>query len=205
MRLPGNVLRDQALMVSGLLVEKQGGPSVFPYQPAGLWEEASNATYKVGRDDELYRRSLYTYWKRTLAPPSMAVLDTGDREYCTVRPKRTNTPLQALTLMNEMTFVESARKLGERMLNEGGGTDLERIIFVFRSVATRSPTPDETQLLTHALNDFRREFEADSTAADAIQQVGNSAANQALPKVELAAATALANVLLNLDEVTTRE
>ncbi len=205
LRLPGNVLRDQALMVSGLLVEEQGGPSVFPYQPAGLWEEASNAKYQVGKGADLYRRSLYTYWKRTLAPPSMAVLDTGDREYCTVKPKRTNTPLQALTLMNETTFVEAARQLGQHMLVAGGDGDSARITFAFRTVATRGPNPMELVLLTTALNDFRREFEADPDAAMAIQKVGGLSANRELPAVELAAATALANLLLNLDEVTTRE
>jgi hypothetical protein len=204
-RMPGNVLRDQALIVSRLLVEKQGGPSVFAYQPDGLWEEASNARYTVGKGADLYRRSLYTYWKRTLAPPSMALLDAGDREYCSVKPKFTNTPLQALTLMNETTFVEAARKLAERMLTEGGDTDAGRITFAFRSVATRAPTPAELQVLVSALADYRREFEADPKAAPASLKVGSSPAAKNLPAVELAAATALANVLFNLDEVTTRE
>jgi hypothetical protein len=204
LRLPGNVLRDQALLVSGLLKEKQGGPSVFAYQPAGLWEEASNAKYTVGKGADLYRRSLYTYWKRTLAPPSMALLDTSDREYCSVKPKHTNTPLQALTLMNETTFVEAARKLAERMLMEGGNTDADRIAFAFRLVATRAPTAAELQVLVSALGDYRREFEADPKAAPASLKVGDSPVAD-LPPVELAAAAALANVLLNLDEVTTRE
>ena len=205
LRLPGNVLRDQALLVSGLLREQQGGPSVFPYQPAGLWEEASNAKYTVGKGADLYRRSLYTYWKRTLAPPSMALLDTSDREYCSVKPKHTNTPLQALTLMNETTFVEAARKLAERMLTEGGDTDSARIEFAFRFVATRAPTPAEVQVLVTALADYRREFEANPAAAPASLKVGASPAAKDLPPVELAATAALANVLLNLDEVTTRE
>jgi hypothetical protein len=204
-RLAGNVLRDQALLVSGLLKEQQGGPSVFAYQPAGLWEEASNAKYTVGKGADLYRRSLYTYWKRTLAPPAMAVLDTGDREYCTVRPKHTNTPLQALTLMNETTFVEASRKLAERMLTEGGATDSARVSFAFRTVATRGPSVDELKVLVSALGDYRREFEADPKGAVASLKVGDSPAAKNLPPVELAAAAALANVLLNLDEVTTRE
>jgi hypothetical protein len=204
-RLAGNVLRDQALLVSGLLTEKPGGPSVFPYQPAGLWEEASNARYTVGKGTDLYRRSLYTYWKRTLAPPSMALLDTGDREYCSVKPKYTNTPLQALTLLNETTFVESARKLAERMLTEGGATDAERITFAFGIVTNRAPTARELQVLTTALADYRREFTANPKGASATLTVGDSPAAKDLPPVEVAAATALANVLLNLDEVTTRE
>src|SRR4029079_7452306 len=158
LRLTGNVLRDQALLASALLVEKQGGPSVMTYQPAGLWEEASNAKYQQAKGDDLYRRSLYTYWKRTLAPPTMAVLDAADRENCSVRTKRTNTPLQALTLLNDVTFVEAARKLGERMLQGGGDTDEARITFAFRSVATRFPTAREMAVLTEALNDYRAEF-----------------------------------------------
>ena len=203
--LHGNVLRDQALAVSGLLVEKLGGPSVYPYQPAKLWEEASNAKYTVGKGEDLYRRSLYTYWKRTLAPPNMAVLDTADREYCAVRPKFTNTPLQALTLLNDVTFVEAARKLGERMLKEGGTSDVDRVRFGFRTVATRAPTPRELRVLTQALNDYRAEFQSQPKAAPATLKVGAAAASSEFAPVELAAATALANVLLNLEEVTTRE
>ena len=205
LRLPGNVLRDQAFLVSGLLVEQQGGPSVFAYQPDGLWEEASNARYTVGKGADLYRRSLYTYWKRTLAPPTMALLDAGDREYCSVKPRSTNTPLQALALMNEPTFVAAARKLGERMITEGGDTAAARIAFAFRVVATRAPTPAELTVLESALAEYRREFEADPAAAAATLKAGRAPASKSLPAVELAAATALANVLLNLDEVITRE
>lgn len=205
LRLRGNVLRDQALFVSELLVEQLGGPSVYPYQPDRLWEEASNFKYTVGKGPDLYRRSLYTYWKRTLAPPEMAVLDTADREYCSVRPKSTNTPLQALTLMNDVTFVEAARKLGERMLREAGSSDAERIQYAFRTVAARSPTPSELDLLGAALDGYRREFHENSSAAEAVLGVGESATGDQHPPAELAAATALANVLLNLDEVTTRE
>ncbi len=205
LRLPGNVLRDQALFASGLLVEKIGGPSVFAYQPDRLWEEASNAKYTVAKGEDLYRRSLYTYWKRTLAPPTMAVLDAADRENCSVRAKSTNTPLQALTLLNDVIFVESARKLAERMLRQGGAGDAERITFAFRTVATRAPTARELGLLTQALNDYRAEFRDQLESAQATQNLGNSPAAKDLPPLELAAATALANVLLNLDETTTRD
>ncbi|MCB1224297.1 MAG: DUF1553 domain-containing protein [Verrucomicrobiales bacterium] len=204
-RLPGNVLRDQALLISGLLVEKIGGPSVYPYQPKGLWEEASNARYTEGKGEDLYRRSLYTYWKRTLAPPSMAVLDTGDREYCTVKPKRTNTPLQALTLMNEITFVEAARKFAERMLLEGGEKDVDRITFAFRTATSRRPQPEELQVLQEALKGFRAEFRQNPSDATALPRTGASPAAAKLDPIELAAHAALANVLLNLDEVTSRE
>jgi hypothetical protein len=205
LRLTGNVLRDQALLASDLLIEKQGGPSVMTYQPAGLWEEASNATYKQAKGEDLYRRSLYTYWKRTLAPPTMAVLDAADRENCTVRTKRTNTPLQALTLLNDVTFVEAARKLGERMLHGGGETDAARLTFAFRSVATRFPSAQELSILTTALNDYREEFRSDPKRAARTLKLGESMPAKGPSPVELAAATALANVLLNLEEVTTRD
>ncbi len=205
LRLPGNILRDQALFVSGLLVEKQGGPSVFPYQPAKLWEEASNAKYTLGKGEDLYRRSLYTYWKRTLAPPTMAVLDTADRESCAVKPKVTNTPLQALTLMNEITFVEAAKKLGERLLKHSNESDRDRVIFAFRSVTARYPSEPELELLVRALASYRKEFSLDPKKSSAILEVGASSADTDLPMIELAAATALANVILNLEEATTRE
>ncbi len=203
--LHGNVLRDQALFAAGLLVEKTGGPSVFPYQPAGMWEEASNAKYRVGKGEQLYRRSLYTYWKRTLAPPTLAVLDTADREYCSVKPKRTNTPLQALTLLNDVTFIEAARKLGERLLSEGGDSDAERIRFAFRTVATREPTDRELTVLADAWNAYRGEFAGAAERAVALMATGDSPSSDQYPPTELAAAATLANVLLNLEEVTTRE
>lgn len=205
LRLTGNVLRDQALLASGLLVERHGGPSVMTYQPAGLWEEASNAKYKQTKGADLYRRSLYTYWKRTLAPPTMAVLDTADRENCSVRTKRTNTPLQALTLLNDVTFVEAARKLGERIVSSGGETESKRVAFAFRSLAGRYPTPEEQAILMAALNDYRAEFFADPKRASEVLKIGQAPATKEIPVVELAAATALANVLLNLEEVTTRD
>jgi hypothetical protein len=205
LRLTGNVLRDQALAASGLLIEKLGGPSVFPYQPAKLWEEASNAKYVQGKGEDLYRRSLYTYWKRTLAPPMMAVLDSSDRESCAVRPRSTNTPLQALTLMNDVTFVESARKFAERILKDGGTTDEECINFAFRVVAARLPTQQERGVLQDALNAYRHELNTRPESAAGIQRVGEIPTNVDATPVELAATTALANVLLNLEEVTTRE
>lgn len=203
-RLPGNVLRDQALSVSGLLVETQGGPSVKPYQPAKLWREASNFSYTVGKGDDLYRRSLYTYWKRTLAPPAMAVLDTADREWCSVNPKKTNTPLQALTLLNETAFYEAARHLGERFLSKEG-TLTERIVFVFQTLTSRLPTQEESEVLENAFITYKQAFGDDVAAAQASLRVGQSAVSEEMDPIELAAATAFANMLLNLDEVTTRE
>ena len=206
LRLTGNVLRDQALLASGLLVEKLGGPSVMTYQPAGLWEEASNATYKLAKGEDLYRRSLYTYWKRTLAPPTMAVLDAARSRELPGRTKHTNTPLQALTLLNDVTFVEAARKLGERMLREGGETDAERITFAFRT---------RRHAVSHRGGDGRLDSgvsaitvwnsQHDRTRAPNRSKSVNRRLQRSFPLPELAAATALANVILNLEEVTTRD
>ena len=202
-RLPGPVLRDQALFTSGLLVEKIGGPSVSPYQPANLWIEMSMGTrYKQSKGDDLFRRSLYTVWKRTVNPPSMALLDAADRESCFVGFKRTNTPLQALTLLNETAFVESARHLGERMLREGGD---DPIGFGFRVVTSSQPTSRERAILENALADFRSEYQSDPKAAEKLIATGTTPVPKDLDRMELAAHTALANVLLNLDEVITNE
>ncbi|MGB7329478.1 MAG: DUF1553 domain-containing protein [Rubripirellula sp.] len=203
-RLSGNVLRDQALQVSGLLVEKVGGPSVYPYQPAGLWSEASNFKYTLGKGNDLYRRSLYTYWKRTLSPPNMALLDTADREWCSVKPRQTNTPLQALTLLNDVTFAEAARKFGELIL-ESADDDRGRIEFAFQSLLGRPPADAERDVLVAAWNSYRREFQASPELADQVVLIGQSESRDAFDPVQRAAATALANVLLNLEEATTRD
>jgi hypothetical protein len=205
LRLTGQAIRDQALAVSGLLSERVGGPSVSPYQPANLWAEMSmGMKYKPSEGADLYRRSLYTIWKRTVAPPAMAVFDSADREACWVGRKETNTPLQALTLLNETGFVESARHLAGRMLRakaEGG----DPVAYGFQRVTARLPLPREAQVLRGALEEFRNDFQDDPEAAKALLQVGESAVPPEVPVVELAAHTALANVLLNLDEVITKE
>src|SRR5205823_3165144 len=138
LRLGPEMIRDQALAVSGLLVNKVGGPSVKPNQPAGLWQElAGGAGYKPDTGEGLYRRSLYTYWKRTIAPPFMVNFDSPSRETCTVRETRTNTPLQALNLMNDETFLEASRKLAERALHEGGASPEQRIEYLYHVVLAR--------------------------------------------------------------------
>lgn len=204
-KLSGSLLRDQALSVSGLLVDEIGGPSVKPYQPANLWKEASNFTYKQDKGDALYRRSLYTYWKRTLAPPSMAVLDAADREWCSVKPKRTNTPLQALTLLNETAFFEAARKLGERVVESEAADDSERVRFAFRSVLSREPSQEELSILTNAYKNYRSEYQNAPKEAESILTVGESKPVDDFDRIELAAATALSNVILNLEETSVRE
>ena len=150
LRLPAEMIRDQALLVSGLLVEKRGGPSVKPYQPEGLYKDMlfSNMTnYAQDKGDGLWRRSLYTYWKRTVMPPAMQVLDASSREYCTVRETRTNTPLQALNLMNDTTYVEAARLMAQRMMMEGGKQPEDRLAFGLRLAAGRQPDDVEKRVL----------------------------------------------------------
>ncbi len=154
LRLSAEMIRDQALFVSGLLVEKLGGPSVKPYQPAGLLKDMvfSNMTdYAQEQGEGLWRRSLYTFWKRTVMPPAMQVFDASSREYCQVSETRTNTPLQALNLMNDVTYVESARMLAQRMLNEGGARPDDRITLGFRLAAGRVPERGERQVLLGSL------------------------------------------------------
>jgi hypothetical protein len=204
-RLSAHASRDQALAVSGLLVEKLGGPSVSPYQPDKLWEELSNMTYKQSKGEDLFRRSLYTIWKRTLPPPSMAVMDAADRESCRVSLDRTNTPLQALTLLNEKAFVEAARNFGQRILREGGNSITDKVKFAFRIVASRYPKDQEQSLLESAYRDYRMLYAEDAAAARDLVSVGESKLAEDLNSTELAAATTFANMLLNLDEVVTKE
>ncbi|MCX7418051.1 MAG: PSD1 and planctomycete cytochrome C domain-containing protein [Planctomycetia bacterium] len=208
-RLSAEALRDQALFASGLLVEKLGGQSVRPYMPDGVWDETSKygdlRGYKHDTNDGLYRRTLYTIWKRTAAPPSMLLFDAPSREICTVKRSRTNTPLQALTLLNEITYVEAARKLAERMLVDGGATPEARLRFAFRRVTSRTPTDEEVALLVGGLNDDLTRFRQDAIAAKKLIVLGESKADASLEPAELAAYTLTANVLLNLDEVVTRE
>jgi len=202
-RLPAHVIRDQALAVSGLLAEKIGGPSVYPYQPQNLWIEMSmGQKYTQSTGEDLFRRSLYTIWKRTVNPPSMAILDAADREACWVGTKRTNTPLQALTLLNETAFVESARKLAERVLREHP-EDL--VTHAFQLLTQRTPRPDEKEILTTALAEYRANFKANPASAESLITIGTSPVPKDLDPIPLAALTTLANVLLNLDEVITKE
>ena len=203
LRLSPEMIRDQALAVSGLLVSKVGGPSVKPNQPAGLWQELAGGTgYKADTGDGLYRRSLYTYWKRTVAPPFMVNFDSPSRETCTVRETRTNTPLQALNLMNDVIFVETARKLGERMLLEGGADPLG---YGFRNALARTPNAAEIAVLRETLESFRKRYAADPKAALDFVSQGDAARNPKIAAEELAAYSAVASLILNLDEMVTKE
>ncbi len=204
-RLSAQASRDMALAVSGLLAERQGGPSVSPYQPDKLWDLMSNMKYDQSSGDDLYRRSLYTIWKRTIPPPSMALMDAPDRESCIISSNRTNTPLQALTLLNEKTYVESARNLGQRILLEGGESVRDRVEYGFRLALSRWPNERERKLLESAYEEYISEYESDLEGAERFVDIGESEPVASLDPRDLAAAATLANVLLNLDETITRE
>ncbi len=208
-RLTAELLRDQALAVSGLLVEKIGGPSVRPYMPDGVWDETSKygnlRNYMHDKNDGLYRRSMYTIWKRTAAPPNMLLFDAPSREVCTVKRSRTNTPLQALALLNEVTYVEAARQLADRMVRNGGASVESRIRYGFRLALTREPNASELAVLIDGLHSDQARFTADPEAAKKLLGYGDSKTGAELSSTELAAYTLTANVLLNLDEFVTRE
>ncbi len=208
-RMDAETIRDQALFVSGLLNPEIGGPSVKPPQPAGLWKEvgytdSNTANFRPDTGDKIYRRSLYTFWKRTSPPPTMAVFDAPTREECIVRRARTNTPLQALVLMNEVQFVEAARHLAARALREGGATDDQRLTFAFRCVTARRPSASELEVLRQALAEQSQLYASDREAAVELLSVGDSPVIQGLDPVRHASWTMVANLLLNLDETITR-
>ena len=206
LRLSAEMIRDQALFSSGLLVEQIGGPSVRPYQPAGLWKELSDSGgYTQDSGENLYRRSLYTFWKRTIPPPLLGTFDAATRETCVVRETRTNTPLQALTLLNARTFVEAARVLAQRTLREGGATASDRIDLAFRLVSARRPNPRELEILLDGLEHHLGDYRKDPGAAFDLTGVGETPRDEKLEVTELAAYTAMANLILNLDETVTKE
>ncbi len=199
--------------MSGLLSDRIGGESVSPYQPAGLWEELMSRAdgdkftaqkYVQSRGADLYRRTMYTFWKRTCPPPTLATFDAPDRETCTVRRARTNTPLQALVLLNDPTYVEASRKLAERILREGGETPEARIDFLFRTATARHPTDREHAILMALLRDQERTYREDLPAAEKLLSVGESPRDKSIPTDLLAAWTTMASAVLNLDEAVTR-
>ncbi len=208
-RLPAEEVRDNALAVSGLLVEKLGGPSIKPYQPARLWEElaggAGEGPYVQEKGPNLYRRSLYIYRKRTVPFPAMSTFDAPSREVCQVKRARTNTPLQALELLNDVTYVEAARHLGQLMLTEGGKTPEERVTYAFRRATARKPSEAELRILLRGLERYRQTFSADKDAAKKFLGHGDGVADAKLDAAELAAYMATASVILNLDETITKE
>jgi hypothetical protein len=248
-RLDAEMLRDSSLFVSGLLLERPGGKGVKPYQPQGIWEsvafQGSNTqNYKPDGGDANYRRTLYTFWKRTAPPPSLMTFDAPSREACVVRRSRTNTPLQALALMNDVQYVEAARKLAERVMtadsslltrsvsegsagaaataqarsasegNAGGTAGLpssaanlvaERFSLAFRLATARQPSPDETAILVETYQAHLAKYQSDKPAAEKLIALGEAKRNESLNVVELAAHTLVCNLILNLDEVVTKE
>lgn len=204
-RMDAEELRDNALFLSGLLNPAMGGRGVRPYQPAGIWEAvgyttSNTAKYTQDHGDALYRRSLYTFWKRTAPPPPMTIVDAPSREACRVRRERTDTPLQALLLLNETQYVEAARQLGYRMLTQGGATDAERLSFGFRLATSRQPSSRECQVLAASLAAQRARFARQPELAQQAIAVGESPAPAGVAPVELAAYAMAASLILNLDE-----
>jgi hypothetical protein len=212
-RLPAETVRDQALFASGLLVERVGGPSVKPWQPAGLWEEVSvlhQAAYVPDQGEGLHRRSMYTFWKRTCPPPSMALFDAPDRETCVVRRARTNTPLQALVVMNDPTSIEAAKSLAVRSLgaaapsrSPSAASDAAVVDHLYLLLLARGPSADERAAVLEKLAEFRRHFAADPAAARKFLAAGPDTDLEA--PAELAAWTMVAGTLLCLDETLTKE
>jgi hypothetical protein len=177
--------------------------------PEGVWDETSRygdlRGYKHDVGEGLYRRTMYTIWKRTAAPPTMLLFDAPSREVCTVKRSRTNTPLQALSLLNEITYVEAARKLAERMLTEGGTTTTERLAYGFQLTTSRQPTANELKVLSEGLTADLTRLKQEPEATQKLLKFGDAKSAATLDAVDLAAYTLTANVLLNLDEVITRE
>jgi hypothetical protein len=212
LRLPAEFIRDQALAVSGLLNGEVGGASVSPYQPPGLWEELASRLdgknwtaqmFVQSHGSDLYRRTMYTFWKRTSPPPTLMTFDAPDRETCTVRRARTNTPLQALVLLNDPTYVEAARKLAERVMAAGACAE-KRVGLAFRLATGRQPTEREQGVLQRIFSSQWERYRDDVGAAQRLLGVGEWHRNERLDPAELAAWTAVCSVILNLDETVTR-
>ena len=208
-RLPAEVIRDQAMYMGGILTEKLGGPSVHPYQPAGIWDETSVYgnlhNYKHDMGPDLHRRSLYTIWKRTAAPPNMTLFDVPSREVCTMDRPRTDTPMQALDLMNDETYLEASRALAQRMLKEGGSTDPQRLAYGFRVVLGRNPTPVEAGILARGLARMLTKYQEDAKAAKEVISIGDLKNDPKLNPSQLAAYTLMGSTMLNLDETITKD
>jgi len=207
-RLDAEVIRDSALHAAGLLTHRLGGPSVFPYHPRGLWQEINNRpgysrTYQQDSGANLYRRSLYTFWKRTVPPPSMAAFDAPEREFCVVRRSRTNTPLQALVLLHDPQFVEAARHLGRRMMAGEGDVD-RRLTYGFRICFARQPSAEERSALRELHAQQLARYRDDEAAALQLLSVGESPRDETLDPARHAAWTGVARSLMNLSEFVTK-
>ncbi|MFP6620156.1 MAG: DUF1553 domain-containing protein [Pirellulaceae bacterium] len=204
-RLPAEVIRDQALAAGGLLVRTLGGPSVRPYQPEGLWKEIASDEYVQDHGSRLYRRSMYTFWKRTVPPPTMMTFDATSRELCVMSRSQTNTPLQALALLNDTTYIEAARGLASRMMLESRGDVEHRLDWGFRVVLSRAATAPERTVLVARYRQVLEHYRGHRKEASLLLSIGESPVRQQLDTAELAAYTILASLLFNLDETVMRE
>jgi hypothetical protein len=199
--LGAEVIRDHALAASGLLVEKVGGPSVKPYQPAGVWEEAGTGkSYTQDKGDKLYRRSLYTFWRRTAPPPSMLTFDATSREVCTAKRETTTTPLQALVLLNDPQFLEAARVLAEQTIRTHGDNLGARVDDAFRRLTGRTPQPREQEILTRLLTEQLDYFKTQPEAAAKYLAIGERPRDAALSAEQVAATTVMTSAVMNHDE-----
>ncbi|HTL17718.1 MAG TPA: DUF1553 domain-containing protein, partial [Patescibacteria group bacterium] len=203
-RLRAEEIRDNALAVSGLLSGKIGGPSVKPYQPDGLWEQSGTAShYTQDKGEGLYRRSLYTFWKRIVPPPNMLLFDAPTREVCTARRETTTTPLQALVLLNDPQFLEAARVMAEHLVRESGNDPAACVTRGFRLTTGREPKPRELALLEQLYAEQLKHFQSDPTAAGQYLKIGERPPDKSLPPEQIAATAVLASALMNLDEFVT--
>ena len=206
-RVDAESVRDTALFISGLLVERAGGKSVKPFQPGGLWEAVSfnnSQKYVPDTGDAQYRRSMYTYWKRQSPPPNMMIFDAPTREYCVVRRPRTNTPLQALALMNDPQIVEASRAFAQRLMTEGGKDAESRIAYAFRLATSRKISKDESKVLQDVFKQQLADYQKNKDSAEKLLGLGAFKAKPELDQAELAAWTMVANTILNLDETITK-
>lgn len=205
-RLPAEMIRDNALAVSGLLVNRVGGISARPYQPAGYWSHLNFPAREYQRDSGpgLYRRGVYTHWQRTFLHPSLAAFDAPTREECTVERNISNTPLQALVLMNDPTYVEAARALAVKILQSESANDEDRVEFAFQRSLQRSATPEEMEVLLELYQNHRQQYSDDPAAAEALKGVGEYQAPEGIDPLELAAWSSVARVILNLHETINR-
>jgi hypothetical protein len=205
-RLDAEMVRDNALKISGLLVDKIGGPSVNPYQPRGYWSHLNfpPREWQNGTGEDLYRRSLYTHWQRQYLHPAMLAFDAPGREECTADRPRSNTPLQSLVLMNDPEFVEAARAFGEQILQRGGATAGERLAWAFRRALSRPPRTSEAAVLTDLLAAHGAEYRRDPHAADEFLAIGAHPVPARIDHVELAAWTSVCRTILNIHETITR-
>ncbi len=206
-RLQAEMIRDNALALSGLLLEDAGGPGVKPYQPPGLWAEVSlggNPKFVQDKGDKLFRRSLYTYWKRSSPPPAMVIFDAPNRETCVMKRTRTNTPLQALAAMNDVQIMEASRHLANRIMKEGGATTPERAGYLFEIATARPPLSGELETLVEVHDRSLARYRNEPGKATDVLSHGDSENESIFPAPEQAAWTLVASLVLNLDEVLTR-